>query len=352
KIFGRTVFKGVIDNLTYRAHFKPEDYKLSKLLFHEGLGAQSLIFILPSLFLSLPIVLLKRRKSLDLNLIYFLLLPFLIFFVYRCILPLVNTRYLYPLLGMGMVISFYTLQILGIPRQVINILTVLCALASMSELAKRYELVCSIALTFLLFSLSLFFIKQVRQKLNMRTFLPLILATILLLALLEKDYTRNEYGRYVRMTKYSGFWPDAAKAWDWLNSNTGGNNIAYVGRPVAFPLYGTNFKNNVYYVSVNRTDPAKLHYFPHSRYVWGYDFSSLHKSLEERYNYRGDGDYNIWLNNLAKRNTEYLFIYSLHQTKDVEFPKEDNWAINNPDKFAPVFKNETIHIYKIVNKQD
>ena len=149
------------------------------------------------------------------------------------------------------------------------------------------------------------------------------------------------------MVRYSGFWPDATKAWEWLNRNTQGNNIAYVGRPVPFPLYGTNFKNNVYYVSVNKIEPAKLHYFPNSHYHWDYDFLSLHRSLGAVGNYRADADYIVWLNNLNRRYTDYLFIYSLHQTKNIEFPLEDAWARANPGKFTPVFTNETIHIYKI-----
>jgi hypothetical protein len=150
------------------------------------------------------------------------------------------------------------------------------------------------------------------------------------------------------MVKYSGFWPEATMAWDWLNRNTKNNNIAYVGRPVPFPLYGTNFKNNVYYVSVNKIEPAKVHYFPNSYYRWGYDFLELHKNLEAEGNYRSQANYTIWLNNLMRRNTDYLFIYSLHQTKDIQFPLEDMWAKNNPDKFTLVFINRTIHIYKII----
>ena len=150
------------------------------------------------------------------------------------------------------------------------------------------------------------------------------------------------------MVKYSGFWPDATLAWDWLNNNTEGNNIAYVGRPVPFPLYGTNFKNKVYYVSVNNIDPAKLHYFKDSHYTWGYDFLSLHNNLEAKGNYRSGAKYSLWLDNLVRRDTDYLFIYSLHQTKEILFPVEDKWAQENPVKFIPVFTNSTIHIYKIV----
>ena len=350
KLFGLSIFKGIIDIGTYRAHFKPEDYSLAKLLFHEGLGVQTILFVLPSIFLALPVTLIKKRKIPGFILMYFLILPLLIYLLYRYIIPLANTRYLYPLLGISMIIAFYTIGILGIPRRLINILVAICVLASMAELAKRQELIASVMLTFLLFFLLPPSIKYIEQKWAIKKrlliYLPLVLI-VSVLALLEKDYVSNEYLRYTSMVKYSGFWPDATKAWNWLNKNTRGNNIAYIGRPVPFPLYGTNFKNNVYYVSVNKIEPAKLHYFPNSHYRWDYDFLSLHRNLEEKGNYRADADYAVWLDNLSRRYTDYLFIYSLHQTKNIEFPLEDAWAKANPGKFSPVFTNETIHIYKI-----
>ncbi len=344
-LWGKTIFKGVIDKSNYSAHFKIGDYRLTKLLFHEGLGAQSLIFILPFIFLALPVAVIKKKKSINFNLIYFLLLPVLIYLIYRYIIPLANTRYLYPLLGIGMIIGLYTAQTLNIPRRIVNILVVICFLASMAEIAKYQELGISIILTCLLFFLLLPVIKYIRQR---KIVVSIFIIIICILTLLEKDYIRNEYPRYIKMVKYSGFWLDATKAWNWLNSNTTGNNIAYVARPVPFPLYGSNFKNNVYYVSVNKTEPAKLHYFLDSRYRWGYDFLSLHKNLEEKGNYRSDADYSAWLNNLRKRNTDYLFVYSLHQVEEIAFPMEDKWARDHADKFVPVFANRTIHIYRIL----
>lgn len=342
KLFGRFIFKGVMDITTYRAHFKPQDYNLSKLLFHEGLGIQSLVFIFPALLLGLPIILLKKKK-INFNLVYFLALPVLIYLIYRYVIPLANARYLYPLLGAGIIIGFYIFEILNIPKRVMGVLVVICGLASAGEISSHAELVVSLTLTFLLFFLLWFY----KFQLSFRyIFLSIIFLAVSLIPL-EKYYINNEYARYIRMTEYSGFWPDATKAWNWLNQNTNGNNIAYVGRPVPFPLYGTNFKNNVFYVSVNKTDPAKLHYFPDSHYYWGYDFLDLHKNLQENQNYRGNADYLVWFNNLLRRNADYLFVYSLHQTKDIEFPFEDNWAKVNPARFIPAFTNETIHIYKI-----
>jgi hypothetical protein len=150
------------------------------------------------------------------------------------------------------------------------------------------------------------------------------------------------------MVKYSGFWPDAAKAWDWLNTNTLGDNIAYTGRAVAFPIYGSNFKNNVYYVSVNNVQPAKLHYFKDSKYEWQNDFKSLLENIELDYNYRGKADFDIWLKNLLKMNTDYLFVYSLQQTKNIIFPIEEKWADSHADRFNLAFFNDTIRIYKVL----
>lgn len=342
-LWGKTILKGVIDKSNYAAHFKIEDYRLIKLLFHEGMGVQSFIFILPFIFLALPVALIKKKKSINFNLVYFLVLPVLIYLVYRYIIPLANTRYLYPLLGVGMITGLYTAQILNIPRRIVNILVVMCFLGSIAEIAKYQELGISVILTSLLFFLLLPSIKYIRQK---KILLSIFIICVLMV--IEKDYTRNEYPRYMKMVKYSGFWPEATEAWNWLNSNTSGNNIAYVGRPVPFPLYGSNFKNNVYYVSVNKVEPVKVHYFPDSHYHWGYDFLSLHKNLEEKGNYRSGADYPVWLNNLVKRNTDYLFVYSLHQTEEITFPMEDKWAMAHADKFLPVFSNETIHIYRIL----
>ena len=164
----------------------------------------------------------------------------------------------------------------------------------------------------------------------------------------EGFYKKNEFSRYHKMVKYSGFWPDAAKAWDWLNNETTGNNIAYAGRAVPFPLYGSGLKNNVYYASVNMIQPAKLHYFNNSKYEYGPGFESLLKTIEQDNNYRGHPDYNIWLDNLGKANTDYLFVYSLQQTKTTIFPLEDSWAKLHADRFKLIFTNNTINIYKII----
>lgn len=350
KLFGFSIFKGVVDKVTYSAHFSLKDYRLSKLLFHEGLGAQSLFFIFPGALLALPAAFfIRRRKGLSFIFAYFLLLPLLLFLVFRYVIPLGNVRYLYALLGAGLIAGFYLANLLQISKRAVSILVVISLFASIAEISRSQELIISLVLSCLLFFSLPLLVKlwNNRAVLTERFSLICLIIAALSLFLLERNYAEHEFASYVKMTEYSGFWPDAAAAWQWLNENTEGNNVAYAGRPVPFPLYGSDFKNNVYYVSVNRTNPAKLHYYPEGRYRWGCDFLSQHQSFREKGNYRGEADYSVWLSNLKAEDTDYLFVYSLHQTGDLIFPLEDAWAKENPDRFKFVFGNETIHIYRL-----
>jgi len=347
ELFNKVIFKGVIDNHIYRTGIRPGDFSLAKILFSEGLGAQTIIFLLPAIFLALPVTVGRRKEHLNFMLLYFMGLPILFILVFRFIIPLPNIRYIYAMFAIGFTIAFYIADVLKLPKQLLRVLVLISALASTGEMARHLELIVS-----LLLSLSLFFIlphlfnfiKFVRTL--KFTFISLLLICVALV-FLERDYIKNEYPRYVERIPYSGFWPDATKSWLWLNRNTKGNNIAYVGRPVPFPLYGSHFKNNIYYVSVNNVEPAKLHYFPTSRYIWGYDGNTVFRNFEDEGNYRGKADYSVWLRNLRKQNTDFLFVYSELHTKTPPFPVEDSWANNHPETFEMVFKNDTIHIYKI-----
>jgi hypothetical protein len=344
---GKTIFKGVMDSSIYRVHFKADDYALSKAIFHEGLGAQTLLFVFPSVFIA-PLFFLIKKKKEGLFLFYFSVLPVFIYLIYRYIIPLANLRYLYSLLAIGIILAFYLMDNLRIPQRVTKLLVLICAVASIAELAKHKELFISLSLSALVFLLLLSRGKRILPFFFKKgVFFGAIIISTMSLVFINNFYNEYEYPGYLKTVKYSGFWPDAARGWGWLNENTHADNIAYAGRPVPFPLYGTNFKNNVYYVSINETDPAYLHYFKDSSYRWGYDFESLHRNLGEKGNYRGNASYSRWLSNITRRGTDFLFIYSLHQTKQIDFPVEDAWAEQNPDKFKLVFSNDTVHIYKI-----
>lgn len=349
-LFGKVVFKGVMDTSSYRIRFDSADYSLGKMLFHEGLGAQTLLFVLPSLFLVLPVAWIKKRRTLNFNFIFLLALPIFILLIYRFCIPLANIRYIYSFFGIGMVLAFYLAGILKIPKIIIKTMVLICVLVSSFELAKRQELVSSVILTILMFSTAAYLInKKILFKASRKVLFILLLIVMLFgLKLTEVWYLKNEFPGYLKMVKYSGFWPEAAAAWGWLNQNTSGNNVAYVGKPVPFPLYGTNFKNNVYYVSVNSVEPAKLHYFRNTKYDWGKNNENMHGVFEETDNYRGRADYGIWFDNLLKRGSQFLFVYSLHHYKKLKFPLEDGWAVDHPQEFQSVFKNASVHIYKVV----
>lgn len=339
----KEVFKGVYDKTNYSVRVSRKDYSFEKLLFHEGLGGGVLLFLIPGL-LYFPAGIFRKRIGMDKLLLFST--PVLLYLLWRYGIPLANARYLYPALALGFVAPFYFLPGTKKIENIVGIFVAMCVLASVSELASRAELIASFIMAIILF----FTLRYILTALSRaKAWQWGIITGILFLGLffLNIDYNRNEFKRYLKMTWYSGLWPDAASAWQWLNENTSANNIAYVGRPVPFPLYGTNLRNNVFYVSVNKVDPVMIHYFPSSRYHWGEDFTELHKNLEAEGNYREHADYEVWLSNLKRRKAEYLFIYSLHQTKEVVFPWEDLWAVGNPDIFVQQFSNPTIHIYKL-----
>ena len=343
EFLGREIFKGVYDKSNYSVRFISGDYSLSKILFHEGMGAGAIVFIIPGLLYSLYAIV---RRKVNLYALVVFSLPVVLYLVWRYLIPLSNLRYLYPAIALAYIAPFYFLQARPKLKITARVLTVICALAAAAEISSRAELVSSFALSLVLF----FSFRPVYNWIagfKAKQWLIAGASLFLLLYFLNLNYNANEFKRYPRMTKYSGLWPQACLAWQWLDENTGADNIAYVGRPVPFPLYGRNLKNNVFYVSLNKTEPAMIHYFPNSRYRWGSDFLELHNNLEAEGNYRQHPDYAVWLDNLKKRNADYLFIYSLHQTKETVFPLEDEWARNNPERFGLSFSNPTIRIYKI-----
>lgn len=344
-IFGKSIFKGVVDSQVYRSGTNPQDYALAKILFSEGLGAQTVLLLFPGVFLGLPVYLWRRKRISFLG-VYFMVLPVLIFLIYRFVIPLANLRYIYALLGIGIIIAFYILDALKFPRAAIQAVFILCVLASMGEMAKRAELVISIILSLALFIFLLKVPKNVFPGKFCRYSFAILVIVLLFLPFLDKDYAKNEFIRYVKTCKRSGFWPDAAEAWLWLSENASGANIAYIGRPVPFPLYGKKLKNNVYYASVNEVEPARLDYFKGSRYIWN-NPESAHKSFERDGNYRGRAGFGLWLNNLRRKKTDYLFVYSLHHVKEIIFPVEDAWASAHPDVFERVFTDSIVRIYKI-----
>jgi hypothetical protein len=349
KVFGTTLFKGVIDNSVYRTGIFPGDFGLRKLLFSEGLGVQTVLFVLPVVLLSYVMALKKIRKedTLDYLKRYLFVLPVLIYLVFRLVYPMANVRYVYCLLAVSLITAFYFLERFPKLRRFALAVSCICILASLGELAKKSELVLgfvvSIAVYLLLPSFLAFFRKFTRVKA-----IFVVAAAMLFLLFAQGVFIKNEYSSYVNMARYSGFWPDSVAAWKWVNEHTKGENIAYTGRPTPFALYGTGFKNNVRYISVNAVEPVMLHYFPKSNYVWGYEGGIWITDFESENNYRGGADYDIWMNNLRKAGIDMLFVYSGLSKNGTVYPVEDQWALEHPDKFKQVFSNNEIRIYRVV----
>ncbi|MCM8795350.1 MAG: glycosyltransferase family 39 protein [Candidatus Omnitrophica bacterium] len=342
QFFGKVLFKGVMPFSTYRSHWTKEDFNLEKFLFHEGLGLQFIILVIPSMIFCLPLLLLKRKKDINISYIFMAFLPILLYLSFLLFMPQFWTRYLYPIFAVNFVIAMYTVYLvnLHIHKNILRFIVGICYLASIFELASHLELISSIILSILFF-----IILSTIKKLKFNLILIVSIFIIITLHYLNINYNQYEFKRYFLK---SPFPREEKEAWVWLNDNTKASRIAYVGRPDVLPLYGSFFKNNVYYISVNKINPVKLHYFPNARYIWTKDFITLHKNLELPGNYRENPEYSIWLKNLESENIDYLVVYSLHQVKEIVFPIENNWAKNNPNKFILVFGNETVHIYRIL----
>ncbi|PIQ87971.1 MAG: hypothetical protein COV73_01315, partial [Candidatus Omnitrophica bacterium CG11_big_fil_rev_8_21_14_0_20_43_6] len=132
-IFNLQIFKGVIDNQIYRTAIRPGDYRIAKILFSEGLGAQTVLIFLPAFLIGLPVLAAFKKWRAGFLLYYFMSLPLLFILIYRFLLPLPNLRYIYVIFGIASVIAFYVLNNLRIPKNAVIVAFAICVLASMGE---------------------------------------------------------------------------------------------------------------------------------------------------------------------------------------------------------------------------
>jgi len=342
KLLGKVVFEGVVPFSSYRQQWTSQEMNLAKALFGEGLGAQLIIVFIPALVLVLPLALLKRKVKLDLPVVFVLSLPFALLASFLFFMPQLWIRYLYPFLGAGYIAALFSLNALNFPLKALRWVAAFCVLVSSLEIMGWWRLISALFLTVM------FFISMpgiVRVRINKQAFFGAVLILTGVLIFLNADYNKYEFDRYSSRTPYP---KEDREAWKWLNDNTIRSRIAYAGIPHVFPLYGTKFKNVVYYVSVNAIEPALLHLYPNGSYIWDRDFFKMHKGLEDSGNYREHPDYDVWLKNLKARRIEYLVVYSLRKIEDsVVFPLENDWALLHPEKFIPVFNKRTVNIYRI-----
>ncbi|MFH1519347.1 MAG: hypothetical protein ABIE75_02110 [Candidatus Omnitrophota bacterium] len=344
-LLGKTIFKGVMPTATYLVRWTYEGYNLGKLFFHEGMGLQLLILIFPATFLAFPIILIRSKGvKLSFPLIYLSLLPAILLAIFTFIIPQLWTRFLYPYLAVGSVMAIYLLKTLKIPTKIIRAFVVICFLASIAEFSGYWELGFSLLAVVIFFlSLPLLIRRFKRRKARMAIIFSLLIILSLSFVIGQPWYLDHQYQRYISQASY---WEGAMQAWQWLNDNTKAQRIAYIGRPVPFPLYGTGFKNDVYYVSVNNIHPAQLYLYPQGNLNWKeYRYDYIDRVLRRDENYRGKADFNCWYRNLIREDTDYLFVYILEEKYT---PIEGLWAQAHSDKFQLVLNNPDAQVYKVI----
>lgn len=348
-LFGKTIFKGVMPTSTYLVRWTYEGYNLGKLFFHEGMGMQLFLLIFPATFIAFPIVFIKSKgEKLNFTLSYFLLLPAILLAIFTFIIPQLWTRFLYPYLAVGSIVVIYLLNVLKVPIKVIRTIVVICFLASISEFCGYWELGFSLfAVLVLFFTLPYFFKFLKKRKTRVDMVFSVLVVFLVVFVSGQSWYLNHEYEGYI---KYASYWEGAMKGWKWLNDNTDGEKVAYTGRPVPFPLYGTNFKNDVYYASVNSIHPVQLHFYPQGNLNWKeYQYDEIDRVLRRDENYRGKANFNQWYKNIIKEETDYFFVYILNEEKYA--PIEDQWAESHPDKFKLTFDSPDARIYKIKGRR-
>lgn len=343
-LLGKKIFNGVMPFASYRTKWASGEFSIKKLLFSEGMGPQFLIVLIPSLFLLLPNLLIKRRNALKRESMFFISLPFLLYASFVFFMPQLYVRYLYCFLGAGYIASMYLAHKVNFPIGVTRGIVALCLIASAFELSGHGELISS-----LLASLFIFLAARnlLKARLNFVSRIALFLVFFGAMYYSNIYYNKNEFKNYLQHTSFP---KEDKEAWAWLNQNTTGNRIAYAGIPHVLPLYGTNFKNDVQYVSVNKTHPPKLHYFKNGRYLWQKDYMGMNKALQNPGNYREFPDYDAWVSNLKKERIDFLVIYTLHMIRNQNiFPFENDWAMAHPEVFEPVFNKNSVKIYRLFN---
>lgn len=340
KIFGRVVFKGLIDLAAYNKLYASGDrFDLGRFIFGEGLGVQFVALILPGLIL--PFIFfgyLKKKTHPFGEYLFSSITPLAMLILYGFFANAYVVRYLFPFLTIGFITAVIFINKLPGGVKYIKIVAFISIIASACELAHRYELIVSLLLSLLFFIVLFVYRKQIiafyRSKAFIKAALIFSVLALMLLIYFNWRYDQNEFRRYpFTFSKKEAWQADIARGWQKLNEITGkGAKIAYTGRQEFYPLFGSKLKNDVKYVSVNAEEALP------------------YKSLDG--NCRQVKDFTAWRQNLKKENIEYLFIalpfFDNRESNDpTKFPIEDEWASSHPVDFQLLFSNSLCHIYKV-----
>ncbi len=331
EFFGKTIMPGYVGTKEFANFCYPtKDFSPMKLLFSEGLGSQLFTFVLPGTFIPLFVSLFRknRRRVFDL-LIY--IIPFLMFIFIFFFIKAYWTRYTYSLLAMGIISIVFFLNKLKAGKKYIYIAALVSILSSIPELSRKQALVFSLAASLFIGFLIVYLKKMDFINAIKRLRIPkwiiigvVLSSSFLLFAILNHNYEREQYDRYIKFYKEK----DVALSWKWLNDATGqGKRIAYIGRPETYPLFGSKLKNDVFYVSINSKPVSLVDFGPDGQY-------------------RKEKSYAAWLANLKDNRVDFVFTYQDHY--EPVFPIEEQWATQNPDRFKLVFSNSKVRIFSLL----
>ncbi|MBU0548425.1 MAG: hypothetical protein KKH57_06740, partial [Candidatus Omnitrophica bacterium] len=340
KIFGKTVFAGLLDSAAYKMQVASWGLDLKKIIFKEGLGVQFIALILPGIFA--PLIFFKYLKGRFSPLGEYVLLfsaPLLMLVLYSISINVYTVRYFFPLLSLGLLTAVIFVSKFSYGNKYIIFISSISIFFGSFQLANGLELVSSILFSIFLFIALVVYKKQIaefyKSKKFKKVFLAVLFITLLFLVYLNYDYDKEEFNRYpLSFSKKESAQRDIGRGWKALNELTGkGARVAYTGRQEYYPLYGRGLKNRVIYVSVNKKEIT-----PYNKP------DGLYRKVK---------DFSAWRENLKKHKIEYLFIaqpiYENRESIDpAKFPIEDEWALAHPEDFQLVFSNSLSRIYKVL----
>jgi hypothetical protein len=340
-VFGKTIFKGLIDNATYATKIAPGDgFDFMRLTFREGLGLQFLFLILPGTFIPLLFYrYLKKRKYPIGEYMLIFATPLIMLVLYSLYINIFIVRYLFPYVSFGLITAIIFVTRFSKGGKYLAPVSFLSIFVASFELASKYELITSILLYLVIFTalaiyrekLSVFY----RSKELSKYLLIFLFLLSLFLVYSNGRYNQEEFDRYPKtFSKKESWQADIGRGWKYLNELTGrGSRLAYTGRQEVYPFFGTKLKNEVKYISINEKEAS-----PYNKP------DGLYRKIK---------DFSAWEGNLKKERIEYLFIalpFEINRESEdpKKFPIEDEWAAAHPDDFRLVFSNSLSHIYKVL----
>jgi hypothetical protein len=324
---------GLADKATFsRIVYPAEEFTLRKLFFSEGLGVQFIMFIVPGTLLPLITCSFFKKKFKEFGKYFlFFLVPTLMAYLYFFVMQGFWVRFLFPYLALGLIAMVILLDKFKWGRRYFWLFGCVSIFTSVAEISKRGQLLASLLISILLFILfkssKNFRIPKLLKNKKTGIAILLIIILSLIAVKIESDYNRDVFNKYPHMfSRKERKEADTALGWPWLDENTaGGEKIAYTGRCESYPLFGSHFKNDVFYISINNKPPL-----PHC-YLRG--------------DYRKEKDVLAWKQNLQDKKIDYLFVYQPYNRSD--YPIEDEWARADKGMFNLVYENLRVRIYKL-----